>query len=421
MKRVFCIFIAALMLCACTAKKEPASTELTVDEDPGFIVIPGSEIEIPDITGYRDFVNVLSAKIIDGTQNRNLSPISVYLALALATEGAKGETQADMLKLLGCASLEELRGVCGLMLETLSVDKERSTLEIADSIWMADRGDALTFNGEYLRVLGESYRSEANAVDFSKKEAGEQIADWIRVHTHDKITLSPEDFSFDVNTVAVLINTIYLKDAWREEFYESATQSGTFHGLSGELTVDYMYRRDNDVMIMKGDGFLRYSLPLQNVGRMTFVLPDEGKTLSDLLGSPEKLHALQNDGIPIQANVDVKLPKFQFEDRIELNEILKSLGLERAFNPNDADFSGMCADKDDIYLSKVLQGSYIGVDENGVEAAAYTMDVMADGFAMPPELPEIDFHVTRPFLYVIESDDGTVLFVGTVTNPTVPA
>ena len=421
MKRLLCIFFAMLMLCACTVKTDSASTDTTVEveEDPGFIVIPGSEIEIPDIRGYHDFVKVLSAALIDGTQNRNLSPISVYLALALAAEGAKGETLADMLKLLGCESLEELRGVCGLMLETLSVDEERSSLQIADSIWMADRGDALTFNDEYLRALRDSYRSEANAVDFSKKETGAQIADWVRVHTHDKITLSPDDFSFDPETVAVLLNTIYLKDAWDDEFYEGATQSGTFYGPSGEQTVDYMHRTDNGTTIVKGDGFWCYRLPLRSVGYMTFVLPNEGTNLSDLLGTPEKLDKLLNGGMPIQADVDVKLPKFKFEDRLELNEVLKSLGMERAFDPNDADFSGMCVDKDDIYLSKVLQGSYIGVDENGVEAAAYTMAVAVEGCALYPEdLPKIDFHLTRPFLFVIESDDCTVLFIGTVTEPT---
>ncbi len=336
----------------------------------------------------------------------------------MTAEGAKGETQADMLKLLGCSSLEELRGVCGAMLETLSIDTEDSTLEIADSIWMADRNGTLTFREDYLKALADVYRSEANAVRFGTTEASEQIAAWITEHTRGKITLSPDDFNFDPDTVAVLINTIYLKDAWRDEFYEGATAPGTFYGLSGELTVDYMHRYDSDSAIVRGDGFLRYSLPLLRVGRMTFVLPDEGTPLSDLLGTPEKLHALLYGGESIEAHVDVKLPKFRFEDQADLNDVLIALGIGRAFDPDRADFSGMCVDKDDIFISKVLQGSFIGVDEKGVEAAAYTMVAMAEGMAMPRELPEIDFHLTRPFLFAIESRDGQALFIGTVTVPT---
>ena len=144
------------------------------------------------------------------------------------------------------------------------------------------------------------------------------------------------------------------------------------------------------------------------------MLPDEGTALSGLLGSPEKLHALLSDGEPIRADVHVKLPKFKFQSRFDLNEPLKALGIGIAFT-DGADFSGMC----DLpaYISRVLQESYIGVDEKGVEAAAYTMVAMNESCAMPEELPEIDFFLTRPFLYAIESRDGTVLFLGTVTNP----
>ncbi len=323
-----------------------------------------------------------------------------------------------MLKLLGCSSIEELRGVCGAMLETLSVHTEDSSLEIADSIWMADRGDALTFRADYRKTLADVYRSEANTVRFGTQEASEQIVNWIKAHTHDKISLSPDAMDFSPDTVALLINTIYLKDAWRDEFYEGATESGTFRGLDGEQTVDYMHRYDSNSAIVQGEGFLRYTLPLLRVGRMVLVLPDENISLSELLGTSEKLHALLQDGVSVEAHVDVKLPKFKFEDQIDLNGTLQALGMGRAFDPNQAEFSGMCENKNDIFISEVLQGSYIGVDEKGVEAAAYTLVAMPDGMAMPRELPEIAFHLDRPFLFAIESFDGTVLFIGTVTAPT---
>ena len=414
MKRLFSILVAALLLCACTASPSASTSPSQPTAAPTQPVC----LSIPDVDGYAGFSDALAAKLLDGTKNQNLSPISVYLALAMTAEGASGQTQADMLKLLGCSSLEELRGVCGAMLETLSVDTEDSTLQIADSLWMADRGDALAFKDGYRQTLADAYRSEANTVRFGTKEASGQIADWIRVHTHDKITLSPDDMHFDIDTVAVLINTIYLKDAWRDEFYEGATESGTFAGLDGEQTVDYMHRYDSDSAITKGDGYLRYSLPLLRVGRMVFVLPDEGVTLESLLGSPEKLHTLLNGGESVDAHVDVKLPKFKFQDRIDLCDTLIALGMGRAFDPYCKDFSEMCENKNDIYISKVLQGSFVGVDEKGVEAAAFTMVAMADGAAMPRELPEIDFHLERPFLFAIEGYDGTVLFVGTVTEPT---
>ena len=361
---------------------------------------------------------MLSAKLIDGSENSNLSPISVYLALAMVAEGARGETQTAMLSLLGCTTLEELRSVCGEMLEQLSVDTEDSTLAIADSIWMADRNGTLKFSDDYLQVLGETYRSEANAVDFRKEETSKQIAEWITEHTRDKIKISDDAMKFDPETIAVLINTIYLKDAWRDAFYEGATEKGTFYTPDGEITVDYMKRKDDGVTIYQGDGYMRYSLPLLRVGRMTFVLPDEGMDFADILGTPEQMHMLLHgvNGKEIRANVSVKLPKFKFQDRFDLNDTLEALGIGIAFS-GSADFSGM--GNFDAKISRVLQESFIGVDEKGVEAAAYTMVAMDEAFMEPEELPEIDFHLTRPFLFAIESYDGTVLFIGTITAPVI--
>lgn len=415
MKRLICILFAALLLCACTVTGKPTAP-MTEPTEPTAAPEPLPDFPVPEITGYAGFSDVLSSKLLDGTQNKNLSPISVYLALAMTAEGAKGETQADMLKLLGCSSLEELRGICGAMLETLSFDTEDSTLAIADSIWMADRNGTLTFREDYLKALADVYRSEANAVDFADAETGRQIAAWITDHTRGKIKISEDAMQFSPETVAVLINTIYLKAAWLDPFYESATEAGTFFGVDGETTADYMNRKDAGATIVKGDGFLRYSLPLFGVGRMTFILPDEGTTLDSLLGTPEKLHALLHDGEELRADVLVKLPKFKFQDRFDLNEPLKALGIGIAFS-GAADFSGMCDLSASI--SNVLQESFIGVDEKGVEAAAYTMVALNESCALPEELPEIEFYLTRPFLYVIESRDGTVLFIGTVTEPTV--
>ena len=428
MKRLFIMLLCFSLLGAfagCNAK--PASgieTGDAVTNDPAENPAPTDEPYTPpsiadlDIVGYDGFCDVLSAKLIDGSQNSNLSPISVYLALAMVAEGAEGETQTAMLSLLGCSTLDELRGICKEMLEQLSVDTEDSTLAFADSIWMADRNGTLKFHDDYLKVLGDTYRSEANAVDFGKEETSRQIAAWITEHTHGKIKISEDALDFDPETIAVLINTIYLKDAWRDPFYEGATEKGTFYAPDGEMTADYMKRRDEGVTVYRGDGYMRYSLPLLRVGRMTFVLPDEGMALADILGTPEQMHMLLHgaSGEEIRANVNLKLPKFKFQDRFDLNDSLKDLGIGIAFS-GSADFAGM--GDFDAKISRVLQESFIGVDENGVEAAAYTMVAMDECAMMPEDLPEIDFFLTRPFLFAIEARDGTVLFVGTITAPVI--
>lgn len=371
--------------------------------------------ELPDVAGYDDFMSVLSAAVLDGTGNKNLSPVSVYIALSMAAEGARGETQGELLALLGAQDAADMRRTAQELLSSLEVRGETGEIALADSLWLGEQDERVRFYEAYLDVLRDSYGAEARSVRFGDPAAGEEIAAWIREKTREKINISEDAMRFDADTLAVLINTVFLKDGWREPFNEDRTEQGIFFGLNGkEGTADYMRRTDLNGTIVRGEEFLRYALPLRDVGRMVFVLPDEGVSLESLLGSPEKVTALLRDGEEKNADVDLMVPKFRFQDRTDLEEILQSLGVRTCFT-GMADFSGMT--NTPAHVSRVLQESYIGVDEKGVEAAAYTLVALAKSAAIPVEREKIDFHLTRPFLYAIESRDGTVLFLGVVTEP----
>lgn len=425
MKKTICLLLALLLLGGCTGKaavenkEEKPLPHVTVYAEPTADLSEMGGIlniqEIPTIDGYNSFVSVLSAAVIDGRTNKNLSPISVYLAVAMAAEGARGDTQAELLALLGEDSIESLRLNAENMLKALSGKGRTGELVLANSIWMGMQDKDVTFHEAYLKTLADSYGAEAQTVPFGEEEAVRRIVAWIREKTRDKIKVSDDAMQFDADTLAVLINTIYLKDSWQTPFEEGNTVQGTFYGLDGQqLNVNYMCREDGDAEIVRGDGYLRYSLTLGEVGQMVFVLPDEGVTLESLLGNRDKIEELLHGGDAKRADVNVMVPKFTFQDRTDLEEILMDLGVWTCFT-GGADFSGMT--NTPAHISRILQESRIGVDEKGVEAAAYTMIALAKGGVSFEPREQVDFHLTRPFLYAIESRDGTVLFIGTVAVP----
>ena len=434
MKKTICwLLLAALLLVGCKGQAPIQEKQETVemplqsapvqnktnqgnsDSESSTAAWDESMGEIPPIEGYTDFASVLSAALIDGTGNKNLSPISVYLALAMAAEGAKGDTRAELLRLLGEEKLEDLRHSAQSMLKSLIMNGTSGELTLANAIFLGRQDGSVTFHEAYLDAVKKYYDAEADAVFFGEPEAGKRIVAWIREKTREKIQPSEDAMTFDADTLAVLLNTIYLKDSWKIPFDQDYTEQGPFVGLNGqELLVRYMRRTDTGAAIVRGEGYLRYAMGLSEVGRMVFVLPDEGVSLSSLLGSPEKIRELLYGGESMQADVNLMVPRFAFNDRTDLEETLMNLGAKLCLT-SGADFSGMTDTP--AHISRVLQESRIGVDESGVEAAAYTMVVMTKNGMSMDKREKVDFHLTRPFLYFIESQDGTLLFIGTVTAP----
>ena len=413
MKRIVSVLLILLLLSSVgcsTDKPSPASYPDSAAVEPvalGF--------DVPEVNSYDDFVYTLSAALLDGTANHNLSPLSVYIALAMAAEGANGQTLADLLNLLGCSDLDALHTSTGNMITKLSRKTETGEIALCNSLWMSD---VFPLSESYRNSLAELYQANAETVPFGTEAAGKRIAGWIADKTNGLITPAPDAMQFDALTLAVLLNTVYFRDQWAWRFYESENRPGTFTDPNGtETDVDFMHRLIKDSHIERGDGFLRYSIRFESRGYMTFVLPDEGIALDTLLGTPEKLRALLEDGERMDADVDLLLPKYSISDQFELADVLCSLGLTDAFT-NNADFSGMS----DMQprLDRVFQKTVLELNELGVEAAAYTsIDAPAEAApweAEPTPLPLIEFHLDRPFLFILYA--GSIpLFIGTVTNP----
>jgi serpin B len=289
------------------------------------------------------------------------------------------------------------------------------TLNIANAIWGQS---GYEFLPEFLEVLSRNYGAGMRLVDFvnASEQARTTINDWIAEQTEDKIQdLIPEGVLDDL-TRLVLTNAIYFKAGWLNQFDENLTRSETFYLLDGSTVQAEMMRASDPEYFnyAKGDGYQAIELLYQgDTTSMLILVPDEGRLI--------EVESKLDDGFIDKILDDMQpttlalsLPKFSFESKFELANLLAEMGMPDAFDPVKADFSGMDG-TDLLYISNVIHQAFVGVDEQGTEAAAATAVVMRLESAM---IPELELTIDRPFIFLIrDQPTETILFVGRVLNP----
>ena len=346
-----------------------------------------------------------SAILSQSQDNVNYSPISLYYALAVAASGADGETAQELLSLLGVSDSQFLSQQCSNLYRCLYTENEMGSLKIANSLWMDRR---YTWKDTFIQNAADHFYSASFSVNFSDGRTGKQMADWISEQTGH--TLTP-NLSLSREQILSILNTIYFKDQWITRFDTDKTASASFYPTdAAPVEWDFMNTTEYGSFV-RGDTWVRASLQLKNGGSMVFVLPDEGISVRDLAATPEQTASVFQEGETIYGTVTWSIPKFQFSTSLTLGELVQSLGVTSAFR-TDADFSGMTDAP--AYFSSIRQDTYIGIDENGVEASSFTL-INLDGSAMSDN--EEEMILNRPFLYGITTPDGSLLFMGICENP----
>lgn len=176
------------------------------------------------------------------------------------------------------------------------------------------------------------------------------------------------------------------------------------------------------MMYFWGEDFGAVYLGLRDGSRMWFILPDEGKTVDDVLQAGEYLQtvleydpSLENIPNSNYLRVNLSVPKFDVRANGDLKEDLQSMGITDVFRSGSADFSPSVESSLPVYLTSVNQATRVAIDEEGVTAASY-IEEPAPGAAPPPD-QIIDFILDRPFLFVITNRYHIPLFSGVVNEP----
>jgi len=353
------------------------------------------------------------------------SPYSVSLALAMTYAGARGETAAQMARTLHFdLPQERLHPAFNALDLAVTLAPQASSadepslfqLHTANSLW-GQQDEA--FLDEFLNTLAANYGAGMHLVDFANDSEAARIAinRWVSDQTEDKIKDLIPAGELDAFTRLVLANAIYFKADWLDTFEANDTQPGAFTHLDGSQVQAPMMHQVGRFNYTQGEGYQALELPYSGgEASMVILLPDAGsfeafESALDTALLEQALQSLQ------PADVQLSLPKFQYESRFNLGETLKGLGMPVAFTPPDgdgADFSGMDGQRR-LFIGEVFHKAFVAVDEKGTEAAAATAVEMRVTSA--PAV-EVQFTVDRPFIFLIRhSGSQSILFVGRVLDP----
>ena len=361
----------------------------------------------PDGGAVLAFANRTLGKIFADSENRVYSPISLYAALSMLTEMTDGDTKQQVMELLGAADSETLRQTVRDLWMSVYLDDGRSVCRLANGAFLRENADV---KQEAVDTLADWHFASTYRVPMGTEEADKAIAGWLNQNTGGLLSEETGNIRTDGNDLLRLYNTIYYKSGWQDAFKSSQTKQDTFTAADGAAqTVDFMHRTESG-SYRKGDGYTAASRSL-NYGRMVFVLPDEGVTPESLLQRQGLLTELAGDYNA--AELVWSVPKFDVKSSTGLNEALRSLGVTDAFDGTKADFTPLT--DNGAAVDSVMQAARVKIDEDGVEAAAYT-EIVATDSAMMETPPTVEMELDRPFLFVIFDYNNVPLFVGTVNT-----
>jgi len=383
-------------------------------DEPVPIELTATQLELieSDNTFGFDIFSLVMQKNTD-VENVMISPLSISYALSMTLNGANGVTRDSMMKALRYYNIdiEDINNSYKDLTDKLIEVDERVLMEIANSIWIEEK---LRVKQAFIEALKEYFDAEAYDFSVTDPDIVDVINEWIEDHTHGKIKDMIKELPADV--AMLLINAIYFNGKWKYEFEEENTSDMPFYPEGGSQVDVPMMNQEITAKINATEEFILLELPYgQGNYVMDVILPDNGYTTTDiipLLNSDDWntwIEGMYNE------DIDLYMPRFKYEFKTELKDVLTSMGMGLAFTPFAADFSNIS--EQDLFISKVLHQTFIETNEEGTEAAAATVVIME--LTSIPSGP-LEIRLDKPFIYIIrETSTNSIVFMGKTGNPAV--
>lgn len=416
------------MMVSCSKNMDLESTPVEVDVKDTIKVM--SPVPVQQITkvalnevqkGYVEAGNSMAFRFLDRMyEGKNVvcSPLSLQYALSMAANGASGQTLHEIVDFFGYGDegIDALNAYNKILLEQLPAVDLDVKLKVTDALIVNNMFPLLP---SFKETVENNYYAAVDNMDFSDPDqVAARLNEWARRSTDGFIDeiLKSEDISKDA--VAFIMNALYFKAKWADDiepmFDERYTTQEDFTETDGNKVKLDMMRTTSWYWYAEMDGYLVLKLPFAGKKfNMYFLLPDKndvGALIAKLQKTSwsEITGSLKND-----AEVRVRIPKFDIENNSDLTAVLQSLGISKAFQANSAEFDNMFQSDGPFMISKVIQKSRISVTEWGTEAGSVTVVDMDLAAGVQPQYKIVNFHANHPFVFVIgEETSGTILFEG---------
>ena len=412
--RISLVIISLLLVCAMAVNLTGCTMKVQA-KDLMEGITPNNVDALDDLSSQNadvtDFAIRLFKASNENGKNTLLSPLSVLCALAMTANGAEEETLAQMEEVLGMTTDELNLYLYSYMKNLPQGDKYK--LSLANSIWFTE-DERFTVKQDFLQTNADYYGADIYKAPFDKQTL-KDINNWVKQNTDGMI---PEILDqIPPEAIMYLVNALAFEAEWSEIYEKHQVKDGEFTKEDGtKQEVKFMYGSEGTYFEdEKATGFMkRYK-----GGKYAFVamLPNEGVSVSEYIASldGESLNALLAN--PQYATVRTSIPKFETEYKVDMSDILQSMGMTEAFDMYNADFEGLGTSTDgNIYISRVLHKTFISVGEKGTKAGAVTIVDMKNGAAAEPTEPK-EVYLDRPFVYMlVDCENNIPFFIGTMMD-----
>lgn len=358
-----------------------------------------------------------------GSENQVYSPLNLYMALAVTAELCDGDSRAQILDMANADSVQSLREQATQIWHATYNNDSNSKCLLANSLWLDKE---LNYDQATMDALATLYYTSVYSSDLGSDASNQAIRDWLNEQTGGLLEEQVQNAGIQeapgTFPVFGLYSTVYFRSKWSQQFAPDLSRRAIFHSATGDKNELFMNKKKTASFYHWGEDFGAVTEPLNNGCAMWFILPDEDKTVDDVLASGEYLDMILNSNAYWESGYHVKkmlvnlsVPKFDITATGDLKEAAQKLGVTDIFDAQTADFSTAVTGEHPVWISGINQATRVAIDEEGVTAASY-VEMVAPGAAEPPT-EIIDFILDRPFLFVITNRYAIPVFAGVVNDP----